>query len=116
VPCGSITLSMLVNGFQHPLNRDQVLQSAENCRLCEIMTVAYESQACIKHDKTQPCDADHQGQLLWRLESSGPGARWGMFKLDSHHYGDTFRLSVPEGIELAGIFPPSSDAYETNVK
>lgn len=104
--CSTITLSMLVNGFQHPLDYDHVVQSASRCRLCDILKIAYGSQICIKHDKNQTCDTDHHSPLLWRLEPSGPGARWGIFKLDSQHYGDPFQLSVSEGRAYCETFSP----------
>ncbi|RTE71991.1 hypothetical protein BHE90_013614 [Fusarium euwallaceae] len=102
--CSKITLSMLIDGFQHPLDYNQVHQSKEHCRLCEIVSNAYKSQACVKHDKltalrgdkTKACKADHRGPLLWRVQQSEPGARWGMFKLDSQHYGSLHRISVSE--------------------
>ncbi|KAF4458331.1 hypothetical protein FALBO_14936 [Fusarium albosuccineum] len=87
---------MLVNGFKYPLDYDHVVRSKNHCRLCSIVSNAYESQKCIKHDKAQACVADHRGPLLWRVQESEPGARWGMFKLDSQHYGDLHRLSVSE--------------------
>lgn len=96
---------MLIDGFKHPLDYNQVLQSKTQCRLCEIVSNAYKSQTCIKHDKlkafrgeeTRACNVDHHGPLLWRVQEPEPGARWGMFKLDSQHYGDLHRLSVSEG-------------------
>ncbi|KAI8682154.1 HET domain-containing protein [Fusarium keratoplasticum] len=102
--CSNITLSMLIDGFQHPLDYNQVLQSKEHCRLCEIVSNAYKSQTCVKYDnltalrgdKTKACKVDHRGPLMWRLQQSEPGARWGMFKLDSQHYGGLHRISVSE--------------------
>lgn len=96
---------MLIDGFQHPLDYYQVHQSKEHCRLCEIVSNAYKSQACVKNeklkvfrgDKAKACNADHHGRLLWRIQQSEPGARWGMFKIDSQHYGGLHRLSVSEG-------------------
>lgn len=113
--CSNITLSMLIDGFQHPLDYNQVLQSKEHCRLCEIVSNAYKSQTCVKYDnltalrgdKTKDCKVDHRGPLMWRLQQSEPGARWGMFKLDSQHYGGLHRISVSEGtiVFLSGDSP-----------
>ncbi|KAI8680767.1 HET domain-containing protein [Fusarium sp. Ph1] len=102
--CSNVTLSMLIDGFQHPLDYNQVLQSKEHCRLCEIVSNAYKSQTCVKYDKLtalrgdqiKACKVDHLGPLIWRLQQSEPGARWGMFKLDSQHYGGLHRISVSE--------------------
>lgn len=113
--CSKVTLSMLIDGFQHPLDYNQVLQSKANCRLCEIVSNAYKSQACVKHDKltalrgdkTKACKADHRGPLLWRVQQSEPGARWGMFKIDSQHYGSLHRISVSEG-KIVFFFGDSS--------
>ena len=96
--CRTITLSMFLNGFQHPLDYNQILVSQNCCRLCALMLTAYDTQTCVTYPKRE-CDKIHRGRLTWstkRLLDSD--LRWGMFKLDYYHFGTDFQVCTLEGI------------------
>lgn len=96
--CSTISLAMLVHGFRHALNYDQVLQSSDSCRFCAFMLDAYKTQKCVNVTIGMKCDKSHRGKLIWKIPSDGPGVRFGMFKLDSSHYGRLIDVYTYEGI------------------
>ena len=97
--CRIITLPMLVNGFRHPLDFEEVQKSKDHCRFCALLGDAYNTQTCI-NQMNLPCDKIHRDRLQWALEALGPGVRYGMFKLDSGHYGRPIRIYSLEGMFL----------------
>lgn len=96
--CSTISLAMLVHGFQHALNYEQVLQSSNSCRFCAFMLDAYKTQKCVNVTVGMKCDRGHRGKLIWKILPDGPGVRYGMFKLDSSHYSQFIDVYTYEGI------------------
>lgn len=108
--CSTITLPMLLEGFQHPLDYNQVLQSKDHCRLCDLVMDAYDSHdshVYTKNGKREICNEEHRGPLVWRIVPPGPGVRSGMFCADSNHYGKTLTVSASEGMYFiySGLVP-----------
>lgn len=95
--CSTISLAMLVHGFQHALNYDQILQSSDSCRFCAFMLEAYKTQKCVKKTDGMKCSKSHRGKLIWKVSSDGPGVRFGMFRLDASHYGRSIDVYTYEG-------------------
>ena len=96
--CSTISLAMLVHGFRHALNYDQVLQSSDSCRFCAFMLDAYKTQKCVNLTIGMKCNKSHRGKLIWAIERDRPGVRCGTFKLSSSHYGQLIDVCTCEGI------------------
>lgn len=95
--CNTITVSMLVNGFEHPLDYHQILESKNHCQFCALVANSYDTQICAKHVKA--CDRIHHGRMIWRASPTGPGLRRGMFTLDSYHSSRSLSICVSEGTQ-----------------
>ncbi|KAK4207798.1 heterokaryon incompatibility protein-domain-containing protein [Rhypophila decipiens] len=98
--CSIISLEMILGGFRHALDFDQIQTSKDKCRFCAMMIHAYDAQICINHPTLPACDKTHRGRLTWAISANGPGTRQGLFKLDSSHYSQYVGIYVPEESSL----------------
>jgi hypothetical protein len=104
VVCRTITLSMFLQGFQHPLDYNQILLSQNGCQLCALMISSYDTQRCAPYPKKE-CDKIHRGRLIWTTTTGvKPDIRYGMFKLDAYHFGTPFQVCTSEGIANFSLY------------
>lgn len=115
--CRRISLSMLISGFEHPLDYDSMASSRSSCSLCTLFFSCYKDQMCVTHNSNKACDGKHTGRLRWATRmTTATSIRVGMVKLDAYHFGPFVDIWASQGMTQVRQFCEHVTDSLTNVE